>query len=87
MLLDTSGPWRALEGPLLLETTDGGLLELTGPRAAAPCLEFSRFCLGGDGTDDELRAALEHLDGGTRGFYVTAAGTGRISRGARLLRP
>ena len=88
VLLDTAGPWAALEGPLLLETTDGGLLELTDPRVAAPCVEFSRFCLGrGPGPDDdELAAALDHLDGGTRGFYVTATGTGRVQPGARLLR-
>ena len=85
VLLDTAGPWRSLDGSLLLET-DGGLLELTDPAAAAPCVEFSRFCLGGGGSDDELRATLDHLDGGTRGFYVNAAGTGRVERGARLLR-
>jgi hypothetical protein len=89
VLLDTDGPWRTLDGPLLLETADGGLLELTDPVPAAPCVEFSRFCLGGGpgSDDDELRAALDHLDGGTRGFYVTATGTGRVERGARLLRP
>ena len=85
VLLETPGPWRALDGPLLLETTVGGLLALTSPLAAAPCVEFSRFCLGG-GTEDELRAALDHLDGGTRGFYVSPAGSGRVAVGARLLR-
>ena len=85
VLLDTAASWRSLDGPLLLEAADGGLLELTDPLAAPPCVEFSRFCLG-EGSDDELRATLEHLDGGTRGYYVTAAGTGRVERGARLLR-
>ena len=86
LLLDTAGPWHELEGPLLLETADGGLLELTDPVVAAPCVEFSRFCLRTAG-DAGLEQALEHLDGGTRGFYVTAHGTGRVERGARLLRP
>ena len=85
VLLDTAAPWRALAGPLLLETADGGLLQLTDPLVAAPCVEFSRFCLGG-GTDDELRVALDHLDGGTRGFYVAVRGSGRVEVGARLLR-
>ena len=85
LLLDTDGPWRDLQGPLLLETADAGMLELGEPAAAAPCVEFSRFCLGG-GSDEQVRAALEHLDGGTRGFYVTATGSGRVARGARLLR-
>jgi hypothetical protein len=87
VLLETDGPWRSLVGPLLVETTGGGLLDLADPLPAPPCVEFSRFCLGGGGSDDELRATLEHLDGGTRGFYVTATGAGRVERGARLLRP
>ena len=88
LLLDTDGPWSALEGPLLLETT-GGHLELTEPVVAAPCVEFTRFCLGREPgrVDDELTVALAELDGGTRGFYVTVQGTGRVERGARLLRP
>lgn len=88
LLLDSDGPWSSLEGPLVLETTEGRL-ELSDPVVAAPCVEFTRFCLGREPgrVDDELTAALEELDGGTRGFYVTVAGTGRVERGARLLRP
>jgi hypothetical protein len=92
VLLDTPQPWGPddLAGPLELETADGGRLELVGAAVAAPCVEFSRFCLERgpeDPDDDELVAALEALDGGTRGFYVTARGTGRVQVGARLLRP
>ena len=90
LLLDTPGPWSAEEpaGDLLLET-DSGLLPLTGASAAAPCVEFTRFCLqrppGPD--DQELADALEELGGGARGFYVLVHGEGRVERGARLLRP
>lgn len=89
LLLDTQAPWSSLDGPLLLETADGGQLSLTDPVVAAPCVEFTRFCLGREPgrVDDELTAALEELDGGTRGFYVSVTGTGRVERGARLLRP
>jgi hypothetical protein len=92
VLLDTPVAWgpEALAGPLELETADGGRLALDRAAVAAPCVEFSRFCLGrgpGSPDDDELVAALDALDGGTRGFYVTALGTGRIEVGARLLRP
>ena len=88
LLLETDSPWSSLDGPLVLETADGPL-ELTEPLVAAPCVEFTRFCLGREPgrVDDELTAALEELDGGTRGFYVTVTGTGRVERGARLLRP
>ena len=91
LLLDTPGPWRAddLAGRLELETADGGRLELDRMTVAAPCVEFSRFCLGRAADapdDDELVAALDALDYGTRGFYFTALGTGRVVAGARLLR-
>ena len=90
LLLETEGPWvpEALAGPLALETAAGGLLELTDAMAAAPCVEFTRFCLrrppGPD--DEELAAALADLDGGVRGFYVALSLSGRIEAGARLLR-
>jgi len=90
LLLDTDGPWTEgdLAGTLRLETTDGGLLELGDAVAAPPCVEFSRFCLqlpvGPVGSD--VSQALVDLDGGARGFYGQVRGTGRVERGARLLR-
>lgn len=90
LLTETAGPWTVddLAGELVLETADGALLELTDPVVAAPCVEFARFCLRREPgrVDEELTEALEELDGGARGFYVTATGTGRIEPGARLLR-
>ena len=90
VLLDTDGPWTAddLAGGLALETVDGGLLPLSAAAPAAPCVEFARFCLQRPpGPDDpELAAALEDLDGGTRGFYVLVGGEGRVQVGARLFR-
>ncbi|MCW2681073.1 MAG: hypothetical protein JWM62_2474 [Frankiales bacterium] len=83
LLLDTDGPWTDLPDHLLLETVDGEPLPLTGAAPAAPCVEFSRFCLRGD---EGLEQALEDLDGGTRGFYVTVGGSGRVQAGCRLLR-
>ena len=90
LLLDTEGPWTEadLTGALWLETAEGELLELDGAVAAPPCVEFSRFCLrlppGPVGPD--VRQALVDLDGGARGFYAQVRGTGRVERGARLLR-
>lgn len=86
LLLDTDGPWDALPAHLLLETADGGLLRLSGAVPAAPCVEFSRFCLQSAPDQDEgLEQALEDLDHGTRGFYVTVGGSGRVVAGCRLL--
>jgi hypothetical protein len=90
LLLETDGSWAAdaLAGPLALEAADGGLLELTEPAVASPCVEFSRFCLGRPlgPVDDEVQAAMADLDGGVRGFYVRTAGTARVEAGARLFR-
>jgi hypothetical protein len=90
LLLDTEAPWTEadVEGTLWLETADGRLLELGGAVAAPPCVEFSRFCLqlplGPVGPD--VSQALLDLDGGARGFYAEVRDTGRVERGARLLR-
>ena len=83
LLLETDGPWDELPRELWLETADGDLLRLTRPLAAAPCVEFARFCLR---SDDGLAQALDQLDRGTRGFYVTVEGEGRLEAGCRLLR-
>jgi hypothetical protein len=90
LLLETEHPWTVddLVGELVLETADGELLTLGNPVVAAPCLEFTRFCLRREPgrVDEQLTSALEQLDGGARGFYVTATGTGRVEPAARLLR-
>lgn len=84
LLLDTDGPWDQPPGDLLLETAAGDLLPLSGVVPAAPCVEFTRFCLR---SDEGIEEALEELDHGARGFYVSVAGEGRVEAGARLLRP
>lgn len=87
LLLDTDGPLTEddLAGVLHLETADGEPLVLTAAAAAPPCVEFSRWCLGSDDAA-QVRAALEFLADGRRGFYLRVEGTGRVARGARLTR-
>lgn len=90
LLLDTAAPWTLddLAGPLVLETSDGDLLELIDPMVASPCVEFARFCLQQPPgrADAAIARTLAELDGGARGFYVTASGSAVVERGARLLR-
>lgn len=60
---------------------------LTAVTVAAPCREFSGYALGGGSVDAAaLKAALQFLDGGMRGFYaaVSAAPETRIEPGDTL---
>ena len=70
-----------------------GELWLGSVSIARPCLEFSRYALrmpqaGRDRT--EIKEALQFLDGGTRGFYVTPSnhdGLLTVSIGDRVYLP
>ena len=91
LLLETDGPLTEadLAGTLLLETEEGDDLVLEGARAAPPCVEFTRYLLGrapGSPVDAEVQEAMDLLADGRRGFYLSARGTGRVARGARLRR-
>lgn len=91
VLLDTGGPWTldSLAGQLALETSGSSVLPLSDLMVAAPCIEFSRFCLGA-GPDlpvgEVVQRAMADLSDGVRGFYATSRGAGRVEVGARLLR-
>ena len=57
--------------------TAGGSVDLVDVRVAAPCVEFSRFCLGLEPSPevgDDVRQTLQDLDGGARGYRAVAAG-------------
>lgn len=88
VLLD-SGPLTEadLAGTLVMET-DEGLLAVSGARAAPPCVEFAQYVLRRPPGDlgSQVRAALDDLDAGRRGFYLTAHAPGTLRVGARLLR-
>lgn len=78
-----------LQSGLRIETSDGQVLDFQPVTVAAPCVEFSRFCLG-DLTAPPLavKETLQFLDHGTRAFYAYIA-TGlpvTLRTGDRLFR-
>ncbi len=56
---------------IAVRTADGALLNFGEVTVAAPCVEFSRFCLDDRYADPRPTSdALRFLDGGMRGFYA-----------------
>lgn len=79
LLIDTDQQFMdaGLPSTLWLETRSG-TLELVDVMVAEPCVEFTRFCLqraGDSPTDARLKAALESLRRGVRGYYARFAGS------------
>ncbi len=62
----------ALAGGLVIHTS-GGLVRLGAVQVAAPCRPFTRYLRSGSGDDDTLKADLQFLNGGRRGFYAALA--------------
>lgn len=56
---------------LIHNRASDGWLVLTGTFVAEPCLPFARFAIEHTPTPSEIKAALQFLHQGTRGFYVT----------------
>ncbi|MET0965606.1 MAG: hypothetical protein ABWZ02_04375 [Nakamurella sp.] len=74
---------RRLPKTVIVKTA-AGPLELHAVRSAAPCIEFSRFCLLREPSpevDDVVRETMIDLDGGARGYRSIAATEGTISVG------
>jgi hypothetical protein len=61
---------------LAIETAGGAIVYLASLLVAAPCVEFSQFAAGqGERLPPEaLKATLQFLDAGTRGFYARPVG-------------
>lgn len=79
---------RAMPASLSIRATDGTVLPLTGVHIAAPCVEFTRYCLrlpASDRVGDDVTAGLRDLDGGARGYKMVAGGDGHIRPGDVLV--
>ncbi len=75
-----------VSGGIVIET-DAGSVALADIVVAAPCLPFAKFALGDrDASTAAVKAALQFLDHGMRGFYCrfTGPATAVIRSGARV---
>lgn len=75
MLVAAAGqvPLAAVAGGLVVRRASGAQVPLGEVRVALPCVEFSRYALR-SAEAEAVKAALQFLDGGLRGFYCTYAG-------------
>ncbi len=72
---------------VVIQTANGNSISLHQIRVAAPCEPFSRYCLNPDTTPPAavMKATLQFLDEGMRGFYVVFQGeTADIQVGDKL---
>ena len=72
-------------GVAVLGTDGRELVCLDVLQVAHPCRPFSGWALGGMVETDVLKATLQFLDDGTRGFYCVGVGTGIVSVGDRVV--
>ena len=75
-LVEAAGtvPLAAVAGGLAVRrAADGALVRLGEVRVDLPCVEFSRYATRSTAAED-VKAALQFLDHGTRGFYCTYTG-------------
>jgi hypothetical protein len=91
ILIESDQVWSLdqLGAQLVIQTAGGALVSLTDLLVAAPCVEFSRFAAGqGERLPAEaLKAALQFLDNGMRGFYarlVDGSGEAIVREGDRV---
>ena len=79
-----------LVGANLVIETDSGRLRLGEVRVAEPCVEFSRFALGAEPTEDPegavVKDALQFLRRGLRGYYAAPSGSGTVDLGDLVYR-
>ncbi|MGH7675085.1 MAG: MOSC domain-containing protein [Gemmatimonadales bacterium] len=76
-----------LGAELAIIGADGGVVvSLRVLQPAQPCRPFTGWALGREVAAETLKAALQFLDGGMRGYYCGAEESGVVSLGDRLVR-
>jgi hypothetical protein len=68
----------------ILNQSGGEVVRLKVLQVAHPCRPFTGWALGERVEPEVLKANLQFLDDGMRGFYCVAEGTGVVAVGDRL---
>jgi len=71
-------------GVAIVDAAGAVLVRLKVVQVAHPCRPFTGWALGERVEPEVLKANLQFLDDGMRGFYCTAEGTGIVAVGDRL---
>lgn len=88
LLAETAGrvPLERIAGGLAVVAPDGReRLRLEVLQVAHPCRPFTGWALGRQVEPEALKAHLQFLDGGTRGYYCQAAASGAVAVGDVLV--
>ncbi len=85
ILVASDGPLPH-DRPLAFVTATGETIALHDVIAATPCAPFSTFALDAEApAPQDLKAALQWLDGGGRGWYMRVESAASLSPGDRLV--
>jgi len=83
---DRTFTYDDLAGGMAIVATDGPeRVRLRVLQVAHPCRPFTGWASGGRVEAEVLKAHLQFLDGGTRGFYCVGEGAGTVAVGDRLV--
>lgn len=83
---DRTFTYDDLAAGIAIVATDGPeRVRLRVREVAHPCRPFAGWASGGRVEAEVLKAHLQFLDGGTRGFYCVGEGTGTVAVGDRLV--
>ena len=78
--------YEDLAGGVAIVTADGTeRVRLKVLQVSHPCRPFTGWALGGRVESEVLKENLQFLDGGTRGFYCLAEGSGTAQVGDRVV--
>ncbi len=72
-------------GVAIVASDDSERVRLKVLQVSHPCRPFTGWALGGRVESEILKSNLQFLDGGTRGFYCLAEGSGTVSMGDRVV--